>query len=92
MKVNFSGVQLRSCNHADRSDKVIDAMTVFGFLDPKNGRKVGFTPGTLTYKYSPHPPLRGPPSPQGKARQGSCQPTDKPKFEHVNEASERNGK
>ena len=31
MKVNFSGVQLRSCNHADRSDKVIDAITVFGF-------------------------------------------------------------
>ena len=29
MKVNFSGAQLRSCNHADRSNKVIDAITVF---------------------------------------------------------------
>ena len=27
MKVNFSGVQSRSYNHADRSDKVIDTIT-----------------------------------------------------------------
>ena len=41
-----------------------------------NEKKVSRSPGTLAYKCSPHPPLRGPPSPLGKARER----TDKLQF------------
>jgi hypothetical protein len=63
------------------ASKWLIQMHFLGFRDPKNGRIVGRSPGTLAYKCSPHPPLRGPPSPLGKANQGRCQPTYKPKFE-----------
>ena len=51
------------------ASKWLIQMHFLGFRDPKNGRIVGRSPGTLAYKCSPHPPLRGPPSPLGKARE-----------------------
>ena len=84
MKVNFSGIQLRSRNHADRSNKVIDAMTVFGSQKPKTViasitllllsvwlQERNCTPEKLTFICSPHPPLRGPPSPKEKAKENA---------------------
>ncbi|MBO5512461.1 MAG: hypothetical protein J6B24_12065, partial [Clostridia bacterium] len=68
-------VQLRSYNHTDKKCKMVDTTIFLKHSTSKSGRRVSVSPGKLIYKCSPHPPLRGPPSPLGKAE------SDKPQFE-----------